>query len=619
MASSIKNPSEPGVPAKPTGSPRTNAVCLELNVTLRSLPGESGSPAQPIREDLRTVIIFDSGAVLRSANNLPAGLTLILSNSRSRDVVCRVVTGRSMPAVKGYVEIEFIEPVKDFWGIHQESAPAPQTPPAVAPPPPQAASTQSAAATATPVPEIRQQTPTPAPVQRSAPPPPPVPFSRPPVSSEPEPSPRAWAGTPEFDEFPGPVNAPAPELRRRESTREPKREFPAPPSISPIGSKGAPEKPAAGYEQVQATNSTSVAGWTPPAPEPVAAKPANLPATDATPPFASTSAASTQAASNPSVSTQAGYDFMSKGLMAYEQPAGATSPSAGRTPMVVGAAALVLAVVCGAVFFMHRGSAATPVAKAAPPSEPAAAKQPAVVGNLPALVQTSRQPVTPLPAQAEAQPQAQTVVAHPVQPESAVAPIRAAEIAGTSSADSRSDSSNARKQDKSQPVSKQADASTSKRPKLSNLKIGAPSAPHKALADGGEAPAPVTVAANEIPDAATSANLLTSSGRTSSLPAPPASAAPPAPVKPATEPRLISSVRPVYPQTARQANIQGSVTLMIQIDQTGRVFGARALTGPVMLRAAAEDAVKLWKYSPAQEDGNPVRSQTVVKVDFKLN
>ena len=65
--------------------------------------------------------MFDNGAVLRSANNMPIGQTVILSNPNGRDVVCRVVGGRNLPSVKGYVEVEFLEPVKDFWGIHQDA------------------------------------------------------------------------------------------------------------------------------------------------------------------------------------------------------------------------------------------------------------------------------------------------------------------------------------------------------------------------------------------------------------------------------------------------------------------------------------------------------------------
>jgi len=41
------------------------------------------------REEARTVIVFDNGAVLRLASHFPAGQTVILSNHEGRDVVCR--------------------------------------------------------------------------------------------------------------------------------------------------------------------------------------------------------------------------------------------------------------------------------------------------------------------------------------------------------------------------------------------------------------------------------------------------------------------------------------------------------------------------------------------------
>src|SRR6266853_6926390 len=108
-------------------SPRSNPVCLEVSVTVRSLPGENGDApgsAGPVREEGRTVIVFDNGAVLRLSKNLPAGQKLIVSNPQGRDVVCRVMNGRNLPSVKGYIEIEFMEQVDDFWRIHQGAEPA---------------------------------------------------------------------------------------------------------------------------------------------------------------------------------------------------------------------------------------------------------------------------------------------------------------------------------------------------------------------------------------------------------------------------------------------------------------------------------------------------------------
>src|ERR1700693_5726909 len=116
MTLTIKNspemdtPGKPGAPSQnsennPGGqSPRSNPVCLEVNISLRSLPSEAGGPAQPIREEGKTVIVFENGAVLRITNNLPVGQTVVLSNPNGREVACRAVSGRKLPHGKGKVD-----------------------------------------------------------------------------------------------------------------------------------------------------------------------------------------------------------------------------------------------------------------------------------------------------------------------------------------------------------------------------------------------------------------------------------------------------------------------------------------------------------------------------------
>ncbi len=102
---------------------RSNPVCLEVAVAIRSLPGEKGEASsgsvKPTQEEARAVIVFENGAVLRLAGNFPAGQAVVVSNPQGRDVVCRVVSARNLPTVKGYIEVEFLEPVNDFWGIHK--------------------------------------------------------------------------------------------------------------------------------------------------------------------------------------------------------------------------------------------------------------------------------------------------------------------------------------------------------------------------------------------------------------------------------------------------------------------------------------------------------------------
>lgn len=121
------NPS-PNPGNRPGTNPRPNPVCLDVPVVVRNLPAGNGTPhfppAGPFEEHARTVIVFDNGAVLRVSAELPIGQEVIVSNSQGREAVCRLARTPSLPSIKGFVEIEFLESVSDFWGIQQ---PEPQT------------------------------------------------------------------------------------------------------------------------------------------------------------------------------------------------------------------------------------------------------------------------------------------------------------------------------------------------------------------------------------------------------------------------------------------------------------------------------------------------------------
>lgn len=81
-------------------------------------------------------------------------------------------------------------------------------------------------------------------------------------------------------------------------------------------------------------------------------------------------------------------------------------------------------------------------------------------------------------------------------------------------------------------------------------------------------------------------------------------------------PKLVSSVLPVYPQIAQSAGVDGDVVVQASLDQNGNVTAAKALAGPLMLRQAAIDAVRRWKYEPALLDGKPVPSEMTVRIRF---
>lgn len=81
---------------------------------------------------------------------------------------------------------------------------------------------------------------------------------------------------------------------------------------------------------------------------------------------------------------------------------------------------------------------------------------------------------------------------------------------------------------------------------------------------------------------------------------------------------LLYQVRPVYPQLARVARVQGAVLLEAVISREGNVEKLRVLTGHPLLVNAALEAVRQWKYRPTLLNGEPVEVFTQVTVSFTL-
>jgi protein TonB len=67
---------------------------------------------------------------------------------------------------------------------------------------------------------------------------------------------------------------------------------------------------------------------------------------------------------------------------------------------------------------------------------------------------------------------------------------------------------------------------------------------------------------------------------------------------------------------ARQLHIEGEVLVSLDVDASGSVSAARAVSGAPLLRAAALDAVRQWKYQPATLGDKPIPSTETVKVNF---
>jgi protein TonB len=82
---------------------------------------------------------------------------------------------------------------------------------------------------------------------------------------------------------------------------------------------------------------------------------------------------------------------------------------------------------------------------------------------------------------------------------------------------------------------------------------------------------------------------------------------------------LIDKIIPTYSAIARATHTSGTVVLQATISRTGTIENLRVMSGPALLRQAALDAVKQWRYRPYMLNGQPVEVETSVEVNFTLD
>ena len=77
--------------------------------------------------------------------------------------------------------------------------------------------------------------------------------------------------------------------------------------------------------------------------------------------------------------------------------------------------------------------------------------------------------------------------------------------------------------------------------------------------------------------------------------------------------KAVKTSPPVYPAIAAKMRIEGSVKVDATIDADGTVSDVKVVSGHQLLAGAAVEAVKKWKYEPAE-----AKSTQTVTVDFAL-
>lgn len=82
--------------------------------------------------------------------------------------------------------------------------------------------------------------------------------------------------------------------------------------------------------------------------------------------------------------------------------------------------------------------------------------------------------------------------------------------------------------------------------------------------------------------------------------------------------KITHKVDPVYPPLAKIAHVTGMVVLHAIIARDGSVEQLEAVSGPELLKQAAMDAVKEWRYQPTRLNGQPVEVDTMIQVVFTL-
>jgi periplasmic protein TonB len=604
--------------AKPaSGHLRSDAISQEVPVRVHGSKVKdvvlgTTPHSEPFEEQTITMIIFPQGAVLKMVTSVNVGQMLVLTNLKSRqDAICRVIKVRPNANLASYVEVEFTNRQTGYWGVPlpNEGGEAAST---VAPPPvnvePRPAGSQK------PVPDV------------------------------------SWAPAPPIVPAPRPLGANAdlsetkPTSARPQTLTPPAKPEPSFISIGvqeevqPAASETATIKPGSSRESLQGDFA------------PFATKgPAASEIPPTTPAAISISALRGDTEAEPSDSVAALEDTLTDEP---GQPAASASLSSGETSrstfgsfaggatlaavratssesfgapvdsgeiaagghgvaavpnwvLIAACVGLLIAGVGGGLFYLRGHSAskrpATGVPAAATPRS-APAEQPRV------------------PTSISVAATADVVKAPPVnEPESPVAQVNPAN--GPSVTVNATESA--------KPLKKAPDApplpATAKKqatPKVTSDMMSQALNAHPTSAqreDAGAADAPALEEdAAPVPSEEGSMPGISSSNSMANLPPP--TIQPDGPVKIGgniKEPRLISSVLPVYPIGAIQAGVQGDVVIQTTIDKDGKVVEMHVVSGPTMLRQAALDALRRWKYEPSMLDGQPVAVQMLVMIKFR--
>lgn len=592
------------------GHLRSDAVSLEVPVRVHGSKVTevvlgTTPHTEPFEEQTSTMIIFPQGGVLRMNTAVNVGQMLVLTNLKSRqDAICRVVKVRPNAKLAAYIEVEFTQRQPGYWGLNFPSdgdaaaskVQAPVLPTSALPPFAEKSAADVSWAPAppkSPGAELisgdvnKADAPPPPPVQRFVPEVKPEPsFIS--IGSQEEVQPAASA-TSQIETKPETFSAPPPQIPAP-------IDFPSAPSAAPPSS----------------LSMSDLRGDDEPALAIIAQDAAAAPVVEVEPPASQDSSASESprgtfgsfAGGNTLAAARASSteDFGAR----LESGFGASAEQAARPnfnwTLIAAVAAILIVVLGGGFFFRSRssnGRAANTNSSPATqqPAQPVPQAAPATSSQSPILNSTVQLPN----ASANTAPQSPPINGAPAPlNQNPATAITAAPVAASA------------------PVAQAKPVTPKVTPGMMLQSLSAhPTSAQRTEPDGAD-PAPAFDGPVNSDGGSSALSGISSTSHVPNL-APP-TVQPEQPVKiggDVKEPRLISSILPIYPLGARQAGVEGDVVVHTTIDKNGSVIKMSIASGPPMLRQAALDALRRWKYAPSLLNGQPVAVEMEVTIKFR--
>jgi TonB family protein len=82
--------------------------------------------------------------------------------------------------------------------------------------------------------------------------------------------------------------------------------------------------------------------------------------------------------------------------------------------------------------------------------------------------------------------------------------------------------------------------------------------------------------------------------------------------------KIVSQIKPVYPQIALQQNVGGTVRIEAVVTKEGTLSSVNVVgSSDPLLTQSALDAVKQWRYQPTLLNGEPVEVLTTIDVNYE--